>query len=96
MQAKHSTARPFACEYCSATYATAPALYGHRIRKHNVNKSGEFVAKKMFPCDLCGKMLTSNTKLTNHVRIIHEGAKDFVCGFCKKQFTSRSNLQVEI
>ena len=51
--------RRFQCEYCPAKYATSMSLSGHRARKHNVNKAGEFVPKKMFPCGMCGRLLTS-------------------------------------
>jgi hypothetical protein len=37
------------------------SLSGHRARKHNVNKAGDFVPKKMFPCGLCGRLLTSRS-----------------------------------
>ena len=92
--AKHSQERPFECEYCPLKYATSMALSAHRSRKHNVNKAGDFVPKKMFPCPQCGNLLTSNTKLKAHIRVVHNNEKAFKCGYCDKTFASRSNMQV--
>ncbi len=64
------------------------------FRKHNVNKAGEFVPKKMFPCGVCGKLLTNRTKLAQHVKVIHEDQKDFACAFCHQRFASKSNLKI--
>ena len=65
-----------------------------RARKHGVNSKGETVPKKLFPCDVCGKLLTSRLKLQTHVEVIHEGRRDYKCRFCDKTFTSKSNLQI--
>ena len=94
VRTKHSADRPFTCEYCPSKYATAMSLSGHRSRKHGVNSRGEVVPKKMFPCDHCGKLLTSKMKLQAHIEVIHEGRRDFKCRFCDKTFTSKSNLQI--
>jgi len=94
VRTKHSVDRPFNCEYCPAKYATAMSLSGHRSRKHGVNSKGEVVPKKMFPCDHCGKLLTSKMKLQAHIEVIHEGRRDFKCRYCDKTFTSKSNLQI--
>jgi len=94
VRTKHSVDRPFSCEYCPAKYPTAMSLSGHRSRKHGVNSKGEVVPKKLFPCDVCGKLLTSRMKLQAHVEVIHEGRRDFKCRFCDKTFTSKSNVQI--
>ena len=93
-RAKHSEERPFGCEYCPARYATSMALHGHRARKHNVNRAGEFVPKKMFPCAECGKMLTSRTKLAAHTASVHEKQRSWKCSFCGKSFSSKYNLMI--
>eukprot|EP00095_Tigriopus_kingsejongensis_P003152 maker-scaffold791_size96783-snap-gene-0.24 protein:Tk03152 transcript:maker-scaffold791_size96783-snap-gene-0.24-mRNA-1 annotation:"hypothetical protein TcasGA2_TC012994" len=94
IRALHTDERPFGCEYCPKRYATQMSLAGHRARVHNVNKAGDFVPKKMYPCETCGKLLTSRTKLLSHIRAIHENEKGFSCSFCPKRFTSKSNKQV--
>ena len=81
--------RPFT----TARYSTSMSLSMHRARKHNVNKAGEFVPKKRFPCPKCGSILTDRTKLLRHIKTIHENVKDWKCGYCEKTFSSKSNLQ---
>jgi DNA-directed RNA polymerase subunit RPC12/RpoP len=59
-----------------------------------VNKSGEHVPKKMYPCGHCGRLLTSKTKVQHHIKTVHEGAKDFACNYCAKRFSSKANLKI--
>ncbi len=94
IKAKHRNDKPHACEYCSARYATSMSLSSHRARVHRVNKAGEHVPPKLFPCGLCGKILSGKQKRDLHVKTVHEGVKDFECQFCKKKFTTHSNLKV--
>ncbi len=69
VRAMHSDERPFVCEYCPASYASCMSLTAHRSRKHNVNKAGEFVPRKLFPCATCGKVLTARSKLLKHIKV---------------------------
>ncbi len=94
LRAKHSEDKPFQCEYCPAKYATAMSLSGHRSRVHHVSKNGQHVPKKMYPCSQCGRLLTSKTKVVQHMKTVHEGAKEFACPYCDKRFTSRSNQKI--
>ena len=93
IKGKHSNERPHVCEYCPNKYATSMALSGHRSRVHGKNKAGETVAKKLYPCEHCGKLLTSNSKLQSHVKSVHEGQKSFACQFCNKRFSTNGNLK---
>lgn len=96
VRTKHTDERPFACEYCPAKYSTSMSLSMHRARKHNVNKAGEFVPKKRFPCPKCGNILTDRTKLLRHIKTVHENVKDWQCSLCEKRFSSKSNLEVHM
>merc|ERR1712200_72378 len=55
---------------------------------------GENVPRKLFPCSICRKLLTTSVKLKTHIEVIHMGKRDFNCRFCSKQFTSKSNLLI--
>lgn len=94
IKAKHSDDKPHVCEHCPARYATSMALSSHRSRVHRLNKAGEHVPPKIFPCGLCGKILSGKQKRDIHIKTVHEGVKDFSCGFCAKKFTTPSNLKV--
>jgi len=94
VKAKHSDEKPHVCEYCPARYATSMSLSSHRSRVHRVNKAGESIPPKLFPCHICGKILTGKQKRDLHIRTVHEGVKDFPCQYCNKKFTTQSNLKV--
>jgi len=94
VRAAHSDEKPFTCEHCDKTFARSESLSKHRALNHGVNHKGEVIARKFYSCNYCGKLLTSKTKLVSHVKVIHEGVKDFKCKFCDKTFGSKSNLEV--
>ena len=94
VRSKHSADRPYNCEYCPAKFATSESLSHHRSSRHGVNAKGDVVPKKMYPCNRCGKLLTSRLKLMKHIEVLHEGKRDFKCKFCEKSFGSKSNLQI--
>jgi len=96
VKAKHSDDKPYVCEHCPARYATSMSLSTHRSRVHRVNKAGEAIPPKLFPCGLCGKILTGKQKRDNHIKTVHEGAKDFECAYCAKRFTTQSNLKIHL
>jgi len=96
IRAKHTHEKPFKCEYCNKAFPAASHLAHHRMKKHRVNSKGELQPKVLFPCNYCGKILTTKPKLVAHVKVIHQGIKDFTCSSCQKSFSSKSNLDIHI
>eukprot|EP00090_Calanus_glacialis_P022186 TRINITY_DN34235_c0_g1_i1.p1 TRINITY_DN34235_c0_g1~~TRINITY_DN34235_c0_g1_i1.p1 ORF type:complete len:519 (-),score=110.42 TRINITY_DN34235_c0_g1_i1:69-1580(-) len=94
VRAMHSDEKPFTCEHCDKSFSRSESLSKHRALNHGVNYKGEAITRKLYSCDYCGKLLTSKTKLVNHVKVIHEGIKDFKCKFCDKSFGSKNNLDL--
>jgi len=96
VRAKHTLDRPHACERCPMRYATAMSLAGHRKRVHGVNAKGEAVPAKLYPCGECGRVLSSRTKMNNHMKAFHEDKiSRFACKSqgCKRVFASPSELK---
>ena len=43
-------------------------------------------------CDICGRVMPSNTQLLNHMRS-HNGERSYKCGICEKCFTTSNGLE---
>ena len=54
---------------------------GHQVIPEEKNK-----------CYICDKTYLNEKNLQDHVRRLHENAKSYECGRCKKIFTRMSNL----
>ena len=96
VRAKHTTERPYKCDLCGKAFPATSHLAHHRMKKHSVNSKGEAQLKLSFPCPECGKVLTTKPKLLAHLRVVHQGIKDFSCLQCAKSFSSKSNLDIHI
>jgi len=94
VRSMHSEEKPYSCEHCDKSFARSESLSKHRALHHGVNHKGKTVPRKLYSCEHCGKLLTSSTKLVNHIKVIHEGIKDFKCKFCDKSFGSKNNLDL--
>lgn len=81
----------FKCGVCGAMYTTAPELKAHTKRYHTEKK------KKLYPCDICGMKLSSNTVLINHKKT-HLAHREFafVCEVCGKGYDIQSQLTAHL
>lgn len=69
---------------CSAAFKQKRNLATHVATKHLLI---------VFKCDQCDKKYTRNSRLTSHIKKIHDGIKPFSCGTCKKRFGRRDHLR---
>ena len=46
---------------------------------------------KVHKCDPCGKLFTATSSLRRHIKIIHEGRKDFNCDSCENHLLKMVN-----
>lgn len=46
-----------------------------------------------FTCDTCGKSFNRRSRLTLHIRYVHEGAEPFVCTVCNKALLRKEDVQ---
>jgi DNA-directed RNA polymerase subunit RPC12/RpoP len=96
VRARHTMERPYTCRLCGRAFPAASHLAHHRAKKHSVNSRGELQPRATFPCPECGKVLTTRPKLQAHVRVVHQGIKDYACAHCSKSFSSKSNLDIHV
>ncbi|XP_059056454.1 zinc finger protein 675-like isoform X2 [Achroia grisella] len=68
--------RRFFCEQCGAGFMTAERLKGHL----KVHDSGEY------PCKVCGKVYSSESRNRSHYKTIHMKKSRSVCNYCPDWF----------
>ena len=48
---------------------------------------------KKFKCPHCQLQSITNANIRIHIKEVHEGKKDFTCGYCKKSFSRKFSLK---
>ena len=62
-------------------------LRGHFNIVHNLEKEHQ--------CNICQKGFNFQSRLNNHVKIVHENSKkDHKCESCEKSFSSNANIKI--
>nr|CAD7400996.1 unnamed protein product [Timema poppensis] len=73
----------FKCDLCGKNYSTK-----RQLQNHGFTHTGE----RNYECQHCGKRLGQFGTLKRHIRVVHEGIKDFVCELCQRSFTAKVSL----
>ena len=47
-------------------------------------------------CEQCGKVFAFRNSLIKHIKVIHEGLKNYVCQICNKAFSHKNHLKGHI
>lgn len=61
--------------------------------KTSIIKNYIFPGENGFTCDTCGKSFNRRSRLTLHIRYVHEGAEPFVCKICNKALLRKEDVQ---
>lgn len=80
--------KPYKCEYCDKSFATASRRSGHVRSLHKEEPS---------ECNLCGKIFSSKENCRRHLRMFH-GEKKVTCSFegCQERFMNQSLMLVHL
>jgi hypothetical protein len=92
-----SQRKKWSCSHCAKEFLSKKGSAPHpafvvlpptlcRLRLHEAKHTGDG-----FRCHLCSKVFTTNSYLTEHLRI-HSGERPFPCPKCNKRFAQRTNL----
>ncbi len=79
IQKAHIGGTPFKCDQCSFT-------------TYNVDCRRRHHCGSQFPCEVCGKKLSSPQAVRNH-RTVHEEKGRYTCELCGKVFKQKQGLQ---
>ena len=68
-------------------------IFGNLIRHMRFVHEGQ---KEEHPCDRCDKVFSQKHHLKNHVKVIHDGIRDYKCDSCSKSFPQAKHLQLHV
>ena len=70
-------------------------VQGGQNKKKNCKKSNFKIGNKnkKFKCPHCQLQSITNANIRIHIKEVHEGKKDFTCGYCKKSFSRKFSLK---
>ena len=95
---------PLSCTICEKVLFTLELLKDHLQFIHNLNKDeiknnctqNEERTSKPLICELCNGKFNYRASLKNHIKVVHDGLKDFVCDQCGSSSSSAGNLKKHI
>ena len=65
----------------------------NNLKKHIKNIHTKSSKKQ---CEICLKLLATNTELRNHINGIHKGIKEFKCDLCTKYFVTEKTRKQHV
>ncbi|XP_065086801.1 zinc finger protein 493-like [Ochlerotatus camptorhynchus] len=75
-----SEEKPFKCEKCARSFQTEQILRTH-LRRHD-----------QMDCPICKRSLSNMFTLKNHMAVVHNDERKFMCDVCGKDFKYRGGL----
>lgn len=86
-QKQHLRIKRFKCEECEFSCFEKSVLAVHSQTHLPME------CRNLFPCEVCGKVLSTRNTLKAHVSAIHENIRSHACSWCPKTFAQKSCLQ---
>ena len=87
MRTQHGTLKEYNCNLCDHGVSTRLMLEMHKVKAH-----GEEDNLKYFKCDFCEYETYEKSRLTTHIRVVHNKIKDYKCDICNKVFGHSQTL----
>lgn len=81
---RHEGIKNHVCTLCGLRKTT-----GHELKVHMRNHTKD----KVYTCEFCPKIFSNMTYLTQHVKVVHRGVKEFKCTLCDKSFARSETLK---
>jgi hypothetical protein len=90
---KHTKEKPYKCQYCYQSFTQKESLKRHKDGKScNPRLTYPFLS----PCYFCGKVLSNNQHLNEHMKIAHLKEDLKRCYLCHQYFSSHTDLNRHI
>lgn len=83
----HTGERPYKCDICQRSFSQRADIKAHKLKVHSGPSE-----KKLFPCDKCAKIYSSEWLLKAHL-LWHSGEQPIVCPDCGKSFQTPYGLK---
>ncbi|XP_062561045.1 zinc finger protein 558-like [Armigeres subalbatus] len=81
---RHEGIKQYTCHICGAKKTTPTELKIH-VNRHT--------REKKYPCGLCDAVFLSTGNKSRHVRLVHQGIKNFKCTYCDRAFGKAETLK---
>merc|ERR1712129_463621 len=95
IQLTHSESKA-PCSSCGQLFSLSFIRYHQKICKMSEEEKKDFKANRRVGCKDCGKILANKTRLSRHIRFIHNNEKLYKCNLCDHQDYKKDNMKTHI
>mmetsp|Transcript_1476 Transcript_1476/g.4849 ORF Transcript_1476/g.4849 Transcript_1476/m.4849 type:complete len:161 (+) Transcript_1476:3082-3564(+) len=76
------------CSSCSRKF-----VHRSRLQEHEKTHEVHAADRVRYPCNVCGKNLSSASNLKTHIRTVHQKKASYSCSVCGKNFRLKQTMQ---